>query len=115
MVGTLPNARAGFVPSPQSSEKFCVNITDKDASKSHALHILQDMFSVTSAETIAMGDGNNDLPLFEASGLKVAVDNASPLLKAAADIIVPSFHEHGMLQVINDHLIEKVTNYKHTI
>jgi len=105
MVSTLPDVRAGFVPSPKSRGRFCVTVTDEEATKSHALNKLQDMLGVTVAETIALGDGHNDLPLFAASGLKVAVDNADPLLKAAADMVVPSFHEHGMLQVIDDYLI----------
>ena len=107
MIDTLPGVRAGFVPSPKSHDRFCVTVTDEDATKSHALCELQNMLGITSAETIAIGDGNNDLPLFESSGLKVAVDNADPLLKTAADMVVPSFHEHGMLQVINSYLIGK--------
>lgn len=104
-VDILLNAKAVFTLSPQISGRFNVNITDSNATKSHALCELQKILSITKLETIAMGDGNNDLPLFEGGGLKVAVDNADSIMKNAADIVVPSFHEHGISQVINKYLI----------
>lgn len=36
--------------------------------------------------TVAVGDGENDLPFLAAAGLSVAVENAVPALKQAADI-----------------------------
>ena len=39
---------------------------------------------------LAFGDGENDLPMFRAAGLKMAMGNAVPELREKADIILPS-------------------------
>jgi Cof subfamily protein (haloacid dehalogenase superfamily) len=50
---------------------------------------------------IGVGDGENDIALFEAVGLGLAVGNAVPELKAVAADIVPSIEENGVAWVIN--------------
>lgn len=106
-VATLESVASATPPSPQRLHLKNVIVTNSEGTKYNALKELQNILGVTQNETIAVGDGNNDLPLFEASGLKVAVDNAGEELKKAADLIVSSVHEHGMADVINKYLIEQ--------
>lgn len=47
-------------------------------------------------ETIAIGDDNNDLSMFEQVGYKVAVDNAIDTVKEKADEITLSNDEDGV-------------------
>lgn len=47
----------------------------------------------------------NDLPLFEASGFKVAMGNACPELKAVADYIAPSVTEDGLAHVVDRYIL----------
>jgi len=91
--------------SPQMPGRTNILVTDEGATKYFGLIELQKMLGITKEETIAIGDGDNDIPLFEASGLRVAVDNASDKLKANADMIVSSVHEHGLAQAIDNHLL----------
>ncbi|MBZ0307474.1 MAG: Cof-type HAD-IIB family hydrolase [Anaerolineae bacterium] len=49
---------------------------------------------------IGIGDGENDVALFEAVGLGVAVDNAVPELKERAAAIAPSIDEDGVAWTI---------------
>lgn len=46
----------------------------------------------------------NDLPLFEASGLKIAMGNGAEELKAKADYVAPSIDDDGVAFAINNHL-----------
>ncbi len=45
---------------------------------------------------VAFGDSENDIPLFEASDVKLAVKNACPELKCRADCIIGSNSEDGV-------------------
>lgn len=57
---------------------------DKGSGLSHAIARL----SLRRDEVVAVGDEDNDIALLEGCGLKAAVGNAAPELKAAADIVL---------------------------
>ncbi len=82
-----------------------IHITHKLATKQHALEILLDMISVQKDATMAVGDSNNDLPLFRIAGFKVAMGNASDELKGEADFITSSVDEDGLAQVIEQRIL----------
>ncbi len=79
---------------------FDLQITHKDATKGHAVEELLKMLNVKKEETIGFGDSNNDLPIFEKVGYKVAMDNASEDLKKAADFIAPHAESEGLAEAI---------------
>lgn len=79
---------------------FDIHITHKGATKKQALEVLFEMLNVKKKEVIGFGDGDNDLPIFEAVGYKVAMDNASQELKDMADLVAPSAEEDGVAQVL---------------
>ncbi len=53
---------------------------------------------------VACGDGENDLSMFEAAELSVAVANAQPPLKEAADVVLEQPHAAGV-QALIAHLL----------
>ena len=64
--------------------------------KGKALEIVMEMEQIEKSQTAGFGDNTNDLSLFEAVGLKVAVENASQDLKEAADDIAQSNKVEGV-------------------
>ncbi|MGI8419801.1 MAG: HAD family hydrolase [Candidatus Levyibacteriota bacterium] len=72
------------------------DITAALANKQSAVLKVAKYFALTPEEIIGIGDGNNDIPLLEACGYKVAMGNASESLKTIADYIAPSYHEYGV-------------------
>ena len=58
-------------------------------------------WDIDAAEMCAVGDDVNDLPMIEAAGLGVAMGNALPEVKAAADRIAPSHDEDGLAKVVD--------------
>lgn len=87
--------------------KITLNITHIDANKKKALGILTQMLNVKKEEVIAVGDGDNDLPLFASAGLKIALDNATEQLKRSADVIAPSVNRDGLAYVIQKYILNK--------
>lgn len=83
-----------------------VEIFSKQASKGTALRALARELGVERSEIACVGDGENDLTMFRAAGLKMAMGNAVEELKRAADVILPSNEKdgaaEGILRCIND-------------
>lgn len=64
------------------------------------------LYGIETHEMIGVGDGYNDFPLLMACGLKIAMGNAVPELKAIADFVAPSVEEDGVVTVIEKFILE---------
>ena len=82
-----------------------VQVTHCDADIDGALTQLQRMLDVEPEETLAIGDGENDLYLFEHAGLKIAMGNADDILKAEADEVVSGLEDNGFVEAMNRFVI----------
>jgi len=77
-----------------------LDITSSSASKLHGIVAVSKILRIHTDEIIGVGDGYNDFPLLMACGLKIAMGNAVPELKAIADFIAPTVSEDGVAVVI---------------
>ena len=77
-----------------------LDITSNMASKQHGILEVAKILHISTEEIIGVGDGYNDFPLLMACGLKIAMGNAVPELKAIADFIAPTVEEDGVATVI---------------
>ena len=84
---------------PDGGESF--DITFIDATKYSAVLWLIKLLGLKREEVVGVGDGYNDLPLLEACGFKVAMENAPEELKAVADMIVPDYNHDGFSVLID--------------
>ena len=78
-----------------------VEITHKNANKGHALAALCRALGINVADSMAFGDDLNDVPMLLAAGVGVAMENAGPEAKAAADLIAPSNDENGVAVILS--------------
>lgn len=62
------------------------------------------LLGFAAEETVAFGDGENDVELLEWAGYGVAVENAHPRLAAVADLVCPPAEDEGVAQVIESYL-----------
>lgn len=77
-----------------------LHITSDQSTKEHAVFELCRMLGIESTRVAGVGDGFNDLHLFNAVGYKVAIGNAAPELKAHADRVIGSIEEDGLAKYI---------------
>lgn len=84
------------------------NILHPEVSKGNALEVLCDYLGITLEETIAIGDGLNDLSLIKTAGLGVAMGNAYPEVKAVADVVTDSVDEGGISKVVSDYILNGI-------
>ena len=75
-------------------------VYSKKASKGNALYALQDYLGISREETACIGDGENDLSMFEAAGVKIAMGNAVAELKEKADQVTGTNDRDGAAAAI---------------
>ena len=93
-----------FIVAP---DNVWIDITASDVHKGTTVAKLQSILGVTKAETVAFGDGYNDLELFDSAKTSYAMENAILALKEKATHIAPSNEEYGVFQVIEKLLVDK--------
>ena len=71
-------------------------ITLKGVSKGAALKVLCRRLGVSEGRAVAFGDSGNDATFAQSSCTFVAMGNATPEIKAAADDVCPSVSEDGV-------------------
>lgn len=72
------------------------------ANKGSALEKLADTLGLPIEQTLAIGDGENDIPLLKSAGVSVAVKNAKEKLKEVADYFTErTNNESAVAEVIN--------------
>ena len=72
------------------------DLTLKGVSKAVGIQKLVEALHKDIKDTIAFGDGRNDLEMLETVGTGVAMDNAVPEAKAVADEICPDVNDDGI-------------------
>jgi Cof subfamily protein (haloacid dehalogenase superfamily) len=82
------------------SQPYYLDITHPLANKGAAFSEIAKLLGIPLAEIAAIGDGANDVAMFERSGLSIAMGNASPKVQHAADFVTESNSEDGFAHAI---------------
>lgn len=99
IISHISTVVAHKVPSWQEN-KVDLMITHSSATKQYAIFEIAKILKIETHDIIGVGDGYNDFPLLMACGLKVAMGNAVPELKAIADYIAPPVEKDGVVDII---------------
>ncbi|MDR2514729.1 MAG: HAD-IIB family hydrolase [Christensenellaceae bacterium] len=87
------------------SDESWVQFKAKAASKEGALAAVAASLGLGMAQVAAFGDDSNDLGMIRAAGIGVAMRNAIPELKAAADVLCGDCDEDGVAAWIEQNLL----------
>ncbi len=77
------------------TDSFC-DITHRDADKGKALVTMARHLGLQIEETMAFGDGGNDISILKQAGIGVAMGNAGDEVKQVADFVTRSVDEDGV-------------------
>ena len=83
----------------RSLSYFC-EILHPDAGKDKAIGWLCEHLDISPSDTLAFGNGYNDIQMLSTAGLGVAVDGGVPQAIAAADLVAPSMEDDGVARVL---------------
>lgn len=91
---------------PQTDEPWpAIHITHDYADKYHGVEALRNIVGIQKEHTLAIGDGSNDVPLFENAQVKVAMGNATEQLKMAADHVVGTLEDDGFAEAMHKYVL----------
>jgi Cof subfamily protein (haloacid dehalogenase superfamily) len=83
---------------------YFLELANPDVSKGAGISFVGAQLGFGPEETVAFGDGENDLELLDWAGFAVAVANADPAVLARADYVCPPAAEEGVAQTIEQML-----------
>ena len=81
---------------------FSGEVTLPDINKANSIQILIDHLNIPVENTIAIGDGINDIEMFDFCNISVAMGNSVDALKAVADIITEDVNNEGFKKAFLD-------------
>ena len=84
----------------RSKDYFGLDITSLQSTKLSALIEYAKIFKISPKQIITIGNGDNDYPLFLASGYKIAMSNSPKELREIADLVVPNELNQGMKEAL---------------
>ena len=82
------------------SKPFYVEVTHPEANKGAALNAVLGHYGIAPGNAMAIGDSLNDVPMFKAAGLSVAMGNASDDVKRAASRVTSTNEDDGVAAAI---------------
>ena len=71
-----------------------------DVDKDRGLMLALQLMGKKVEKTLVVGDGENDMSLFNLPSLKVALSNSVPQLKERADIVLDSPGGEGIVEIV---------------
>ncbi|MGE5609561.1 MAG: Cof-type HAD-IIB family hydrolase [Bacillota bacterium] len=77
-----------------------LQIMNRQVSKAAALRRVAEYYGLAMEQVMAIGDAPNDVEMLQAAGVAVAVGNAHPAAKAAADWVSPDNNSHGVMAAL---------------
>ena len=83
------------------SKDTYLEIMSMRASKSDAVHMLEQRFEIQRKESVAFGDNFNDIDMIEYAGFGVAVGNAMEEVKEVADYVTDTNDNEGLRKVLD--------------
>jgi len=96
----LPGRLSSHVLRSPKYTGFMCEVAPAGVTKWSAIRRLAAGWGIDDAAICAVGDDVNDIPMIRAAGLGVAMGNALPEVKAAADCIAPSQDDDGLVRVV---------------
>lgn len=88
-----------------SSAAHNLEITAPAADKGKALQFLCNFLQIPFEETMAIGDNTNDLPMLQAAGLAVAMENAPAVVRNAAHWVTQDCEHDGVAMAVERFLL----------
>jgi HAD superfamily hydrolase (TIGR01484 family) len=107
LFGQRPTVHTAMIIRTDNGD-WMVDFTHAGATKAEAAQRLAGLLGAEPSQLIAAGDSFNDLPLLQACGLRIAMGNAIPELKAIADYVAPSTFDDGLATAIEEFVLPQV-------
>ncbi len=99
----------GVRVSATNSQSYYLDITNPQANKGVVVDYLSMKLDIPVDAIAAIGDAYNDVPMFERSGLSIAMGNAEDDVKAAATHVTTSNEDEGFARAVETFILLSLT------
>ena len=93
------------VSATKSKPRF-LDITAKEAHKGNVVSELAEVTGIPTAEVAVIGDGLNDISMFERAGFSIAMGQATDEVKKAADVITDDNTDEGFAHAMETFILK---------
>lgn len=94
------------------TRKNLLEFMPKGITKAYGISLLAKDLGIKQEEIMTIGDEENDLPMIEYAGLGVAMENAVPEVKAAAQVITDTNDRDGVAKVVETYVLDPLKGGK---
>ncbi|MGH3066400.1 MAG: Cof-type HAD-IIB family hydrolase [Gaiellaceae bacterium] len=92
--------------SASRSHPYYLDVTHPQANKGAVVTFLSETYGIPTGEIATIGDGANDVLMFERSGLSIAMGNAEQEVQRAAQRVTTSNDEEGFAKAVDRFILE---------
>jgi hypothetical protein len=93
-------AELGDDVSAWRSQPYYLDVTHPDANKGGVVRYLAQRYELAAGDIATIGDGRNDVRMFEASGLSIAMGNADSEVQGAARHVTATHDDDGFANAV---------------
>ncbi len=90
----------------KKSQDYFLEVLNPQATKGSALEFLAKKLGIEQQQLIAIGDSEIDESMIHYAGLGIAMENATPACKKAANYIAESCEDDGVAKAIQKYILE---------
>ena len=98
-------AKLGNAASVVRSQRYYLDITHPLANKGDGVTALSRLMGIPMEEIAVIGDGNNDVAMFERSGLSIAMGNAGPDVQKQAQFVTAPNTDDGFAKAVQNYVL----------
>ncbi len=98
-------AQLGTTANAHRSQRYYLDVTNPGADKGTAVRAFAEWYGVALADVCAIGDQENDVPMFRVAGHSIAMGNAPAAVAATAKQQTLSNEEDGWAAAIDRHVL----------
>jgi Cof subfamily protein (haloacid dehalogenase superfamily) len=88
------------------SQPQYLDVTHPEANKGVALLAIADLLSVPPSDIAVIGDGGNDIAMFQQAGFSIAMGNAEARVQHVADVVTRSNREDGFAYAMEKFILQ---------
>jgi len=104
LVTHLESVKDGYI---STSSPFNLEMMHIDGNKGNGLKVMADYYNISLENTVAIGDENNDIPMFKTAGLSIAMGNAKEHIKEMCDLVTLTNDENGVAYAIENYILKE--------
>lgn len=89
------------------STPFNLEVTNINGNKGNGLKVMAHHFNIPLEDTVAIGDENNDIPMFKVAGLAIGMGNAKEETKEHCHVVTLTNDENGVAYAIEKYILKE--------